>query len=80
MFHDVTTAAPRAQAWCAELHMRGPQANLAGLGSGCGILLTGFAPPPGTRQAADAYATAFNDLSAGTGLQVSVEPVFAASA
>ncbi len=80
VFRDVTAAAPGAQVWCAELHVGGSQAVMAGLGSGCGILLAGVAPPPGTRQAASAYVAAFNDLAAGTGLQVSVEPVFAASA
>ncbi len=79
MFRDVTTAAPEARAWCAELHVGGPRANLAGIGPGCGILLAGVAPPPGTRQAAEAYAAAFNEQTADTGLQVSVEPVFAAS-
>jgi 23S rRNA A2030 N6-methylase RlmJ len=80
VFRDVTTAAPEARAWCAELHVGGPRANLAGIGgSGCGILLAGVAPPPGTRQAAEAYAAAFNEQTADTGLQVSVEPVFAAS-
>jgi 23S rRNA A2030 N6-methylase RlmJ len=80
VFHDVTTAAPEARTWCAELHVGGPRANLAGIGSGCGILLAGVAPPPGTRQAADAYVAAFNELTADTDLQVSVEPVFATSA
>jgi 23S rRNA A2030 N6-methylase RlmJ len=79
VFRDITTAAPQAQAWCAELHVAGPQAELAGIGSGCGILLAGVAAPPGTRQAAGAYVAAFNDLTAGTGLQVSVEPVYATS-
>ena len=58
----------------------GRRANLAGIGPGCGILLAGVAPPPATRQAADAYVAAFNDLAADTDLQVSVEPVFATSA
>ena len=80
VFRDVTTAAPEARAWCAELHVGGPRANLVGLGSGCGILLAGVAPPPGTRQAAEAFAAAFNDLAADTDLQVSVEPVFTTSA
>jgi 23S rRNA A2030 N6-methylase RlmJ len=80
VFHDVTTAAPEARTWCAELHVGGPRANLAGIGAGCGILLAGVAPPPGTRQAADAYVAAFNELTADTDLQVSVEPVFATSA
>jgi 23S rRNA A2030 N6-methylase RlmJ len=80
VLHDVTTAAPEARAWCAELHVGGPRANLVGLGSGCGILLAGVAPPPGTRQAAEAFAAAFNDLAADTDLQVSVEPVFTTSA
>ena len=79
-FHDVIAAAPEARAWCAELHVSGPRANLAGIGPGCGILLAGVAPPPETRQAAEAYAAAFNDLAAGTDLGVSVEPVFATSA
>ncbi len=79
VFHEVTTAAPEARAWCAELHVAGPRANLAGMGSGCGILLAGVAPPPGTKQAADAYVAAFNDLAADADLQVSVEPVFATS-
>jgi 23S rRNA A2030 N6-methylase RlmJ len=79
VFHEVTTAAPEARAWCAELHVAGPRANLAGMGSGCGILLAGVAPPPATRQAADAYVAAFNDLAADTDLQVSVEAVFATS-
>jgi hypothetical protein len=57
-----------------------PQAKLAGIGSGCGILAAGVAAPPETRQAADAYVAAFNDLTAGNGLRVSVEPVFATSA
>ena len=76
MLHDVTTAAPEARAWCAELHVSGPRANLAGIGAGCGILLTGVAPPPGTRQAAEAFVAAFNDAD----LQVSVEPVFSSPA
>jgi hypothetical protein len=80
VFHYVTTAGPEARAWCAELHVGGPRANLAGIGAGCGILLAGVAPPPGTRQAADAYVAAFNELTADTDLQVSVEPVFATSA
>jgi 23S rRNA A2030 N6-methylase RlmJ len=80
VFREITTAAPQAQVWCAELHVGGPQAKLAGIGSGCGILLAGVAPPPGTRQAADAYIAAFNDLTAGTDLRVSVQPVFATSA
>ena len=79
VFHEVTTAAPEARAWCAELQVAGPRANLAGMGSGCGILLAGVAPTPATRQAADAYVAAFNDLAADTDLQVSVEPVFATS-
>jgi 23S rRNA A2030 N6-methylase RlmJ len=80
MFHDVTTAAPEARAWCAELRVGGPRANLAGVGAGCGVLLAGVAPPPGTKQAAEAYAAAFNDLTADSDLQVSVEPVFAGPA
>lgn len=80
VFHDVTTAAPEARAWCAELHVAGPRANLAGIGPGCGILLAGVAPTPATRQAAEAFVAAFNDLAADTDLQVSVEPVFATSA
>ena len=79
VFREITTAAPQAQAWCAELHVAGPQARLAGIGPGCGILLAGVAPPPGTRQVADAYVAAFSDLTAGTGLRVSIEPVFATS-
>ncbi len=79
VFHDVTAAAPEARAWCAELHVGGPQASLAGLGWGCGILVAGVAPPPGTRQAAEAYVAAFNDLTADSGMQVSVESVFATS-
>jgi 23S rRNA A2030 N6-methylase RlmJ len=80
VFRDVTTAAPEARAWCAELHVGGPRANLVGIGgSGCGILLAGIAPPPGTRQAAEAFVAAFNDLTADTDLQVSIEPVFATS-
>ncbi len=79
VFRDITTAAPQAQTSCAELHVAGPQAELAGVGSGCGILLAGVAPPPETRRAADAYAAAFNDLAASAGLGVSVEPVYATS-
>jgi 23S rRNA A2030 N6-methylase RlmJ len=77
VFHDLTSAAPEARVWCAELHVGGPRANQAGIGAGCGVLLAGVAPPPETRQAADAYVAAFNDLSADTGLQV--ELVFATS-
>ena len=80
LLHDVTTAAPEARAWCAELHVGGPRANPAGIGPGCGILLAGVAPPPGTRQAAEAFVAAFNDLAADTDLQVSVEPVFTTTA
>ena len=80
VFHDVTSAAPEARVWCAELHVGGPRASQAGIGAGCGILLAGVAPPPETRQAAEAYVAAFNDLAAGTGLGVSVESVFATSA
>jgi 23S rRNA A2030 N6-methylase RlmJ len=80
LLHEITTAAPEARAWCAELHVGGPRANLVGIGgSGCGILLAGIAPPPGTRQAAEAFVAAFNDLTADTDLQVSIEPVFATS-
>ena len=80
VFHDVIAAAPQARAWCAELHVSGPRRNLAGIGPGCGILLAGAAPPPGTRPAAEAFVAVFNDLAADAGLEVSVEPVFASSA
>jgi 23S rRNA A2030 N6-methylase RlmJ len=80
--HDVMTAVPEAFAWCAELQVLGPRANLAGVGSGCGILLAGaaLAPPPALTGAADAYVIAFNDLSASADLGVSVASRFATSA
>ena len=55
VFHDVMAAVPEMQAWCAELRVSGPRASLAGLGSGCGILLAGagLAPKmPSMRRAA----------------------------
>ncbi len=82
LFHDVVTAAPDARAWCAELQVGGPRANLAGMGAGCGILLAGAALAPGRsmRRSADAYVAAFNKLSAGTGVGVSVTNRFVTSA
>jgi len=82
LFHDVMTAVPEALAWCAELQVLGPRANLAGVGWGCGIVLAGaaLAPSPALTGAADAYVTAFNELSAGADLRVSVASRFATSA
>jgi hypothetical protein len=57
-------------------------APLAGVGWGCGIVLAGaaLAPSPALTGAADAYVTAFNELSAGADLGVSVASRFATSA
>jgi 23S rRNA A2030 N6-methylase RlmJ len=65
LFHEVTIAAPAAQAWCAELRVAGRRANAAGIGSGCGILFTAadLAPVRSMRRAADAYVRAFNAQS-----------------
>lgn len=63
LFHEVTTTAPTAQAWCAELRVGGQRANAAGIGSGCGVLFTAadLASVESMRRAADAYVRAFNE-------------------
>lgn len=78
LFADIMTAAPGAPAWCAEVQVQGPRANRAGIGSGCGILLAGaaLAPAPELMRAADAYVTAFSQLSASAGLGVSAASTF----
>jgi len=72
LFGEIMPAAPGAPAWCAELQVQGPRANQAGIGSGCGILLAGapLAPAPELKRAADAYITAFGQLSARLGVSV----------
>jgi 23S rRNA A2030 N6-methylase RlmJ len=72
LFGDIMTAAPDGPAWCAELQVQGPRANQAGIGSGCGILLAGVPlnPAPELGRAADAYVTAFGQLSAGLGISI----------
>ena len=63
LFHEVTTAAPAARAWCAELRLGGQRANAAGIGSGCGVLFAAgdLAPVESMRRAADAYVRGFNE-------------------
>lgn len=63
LFHEVTAAAPTAQAWSAELRVGGQRANTAGIGSGCGVLFTAgdLAPVESMRRAADAFVRAFNE-------------------
>jgi 23S rRNA A2030 N6-methylase RlmJ len=65
LFHEVTTAAPAARAWSAELRVSGRQADAAGIGPGCGVLFTAadLAPAGPMRRAADAYVQAFNEQS-----------------
>ncbi|HEX6933433.1 MAG TPA: 23S rRNA (adenine(2030)-N(6))-methyltransferase RlmJ [Streptosporangiaceae bacterium] len=82
LFHDVTTTAPAARAWCAELRVGGQRANAAGIGSGCGVLFTAgdLAPVESMRRAADAYVRAFNEHSVAADARVHVTASFALTA
>lgn len=82
LFHEVTTAAPAALAWCAELRVGGRRAKAAGIGSGCGVLLTAadLAPVGSMRAAADAYVRAFNEQSVAADAGVHVTASFVISA
>lgn len=66
LFREVTTAAPAARAWSAELRVGGPRADAAGIGPGCAVLFTAadLAPAGPMRRAADAYVQAFNEQTA----------------
>jgi 23S rRNA A2030 N6-methylase RlmJ len=82
LFDDVTTAAPAAPAWCAEIRVGGPRASAAGIGAGCDVLLTAadLSPVGLMRQAADAYVRAFNEQCADANADVYVTATFVASA
>jgi 23S rRNA A2030 N6-methylase RlmJ len=82
LFHDVTSAAPSAAAWCAELRVGGPQAKEAGIGLGCGVVFTAadLSAVRSMRRAADAYVRAFNQHSAAAGAEVHVTASFVTSA
>jgi 23S rRNA A2030 N6-methylase RlmJ len=82
LFHEVTTAAPAARAWCAELRVGGQRANAAGIGSGCGVLFMAgdLAPVESMRQAADAYVRAFNEHSVAADAGVHVTARFVLTA
>jgi len=82
LFHEVTIAAPAAQAWCAELRVGGRQANAAGIGSGCGVLFTAadLAPVGSMRRAADVYVRAFNEQSVAADAGIFVTASFVISA
>jgi 23S rRNA A2030 N6-methylase RlmJ len=82
LFHEVTIAAPSAQAWCAELRIGGQRANAAGIGSGCGVLFTAtdLAPVGSMQRAADAYVRALNEQSVATDAGVHVTASFVTSA
>jgi hypothetical protein len=79
LFHEVTTGAPTAQAWCAELHVSGRQADTVGIGPGCGVLFTAadLAPAGPMRWVADAFVRAFNEHSAAVDAGVHVTASFA---
>jgi 23S rRNA A2030 N6-methylase RlmJ len=82
LFHEVTTAAPAALAWDAELRVGGQRANAAGIGSGCGVLFIAgdLAPVESMRRAADAYVRAFNEHSVAADAGVHVTVSFALTA
>lgn len=82
LFHEVTTAAPGARAWCAELRVGGRRANAAGIGSGCGVLFTAadLAVAGPMRRAADAYVHAFNEHSVAANAGVYITASFVTSA
>jgi 23S rRNA A2030 N6-methylase RlmJ len=82
LFHEVTTTAPAARAWCAELRVGGQRANAAGIGSGCGVLFTAgdLAPVESMRRAADAYVRAFNEHTDAADAGVHVTASFAQTA
>ena len=82
LFHEVTTTAPAARAWCAELRVGGQRANAAGIGSGCGVLFTAGDPAPveSMRRAADAYVRAFNEHTDAADAGVHVTASFAQTA
>jgi 23S rRNA A2030 N6-methylase RlmJ len=82
LLREVTTAAPAARAWCAELRVGGRRANAAGIGSGCGVLFTAadLAPAGSMRRAADAYVRASNEHSAAADTGVYVTASFVTSA
>jgi hypothetical protein len=78
LFDVVTSAAPVAQVWCAELRVGGPQANAAGVGPGCGVLFAAadLAPVESMRRVADAFLRAYNEQSATADSGVSVAASF----
>ena len=82
LFHQVTIAAPAAQAWSAELRVGGRRANAAGIGPGCGVLFAAadLAAAGSMRRAADAYVRAFNEQSAAADAGVHVTASFVISA
>jgi 23S rRNA A2030 N6-methylase RlmJ len=82
LFHEVTIAAPTAQAWSAELRVGGRRADAAGVGPGCGALFTAadLAPAGSMRRAADAYVCAFNEQSVAADAEVHVSASFVTSA
>ena len=82
LLHEVSIAAPAAQAWSAELRVGGRRASAAGIGSGCGVLFTGagLAPVGSMRRAADAYVHAFNEQSVAADAGVYVTASFVTSA
>ena len=82
LFHQVTIAAPAAQAWSAELRVGGRRANAAGIGPGCGVLFAAadLAAAGSMRRAADAYVRAFNEQSAAADAGVYVTASFVISA
>ena len=81
LFHEVTTGAPGAQAWCAELRVTGRQADAVGIGPGCGVLFTAADLTPASlmRPAADAFVRAFNEHCAAADAGVHVAASFATS-
>ncbi len=82
LFHEVTTAAPAARAWSAELRVGGRRANTAGIGPGCGVLFTAadMAPAVPMWRAADAYIRAFNEQSTADDAGVYITASFVTSA
>ena len=82
LLREVTTAAPAARAWSAELRVGGQRADAAGIGSGCGVLYTAadMAPLGSMSRAADACVRAFNGQSVAADAGVYVTASFAISA
>ncbi len=83
LFNEATIAAPAAGAWCAELRLGGRLSSAAGIGSGCGVLVTAadLAPVGAMRRAAEAFVSSFNRQSAAadTGVYLTASFVISAS-